>query len=80
MTEVEVRLFGILRGLHPGLKHDEAIRVTLPDQATVAELLEALCAPPATVKIVFVNGVICDTDQTLFEGDRVGVFPPIAGG
>lgn len=80
MIEVDVRLFGNLRSLHPGIKPGEALRLTLPDEATIAQLQTALSIPGETVKIVFVNGVVCESGHVLGHGDRIGVFPPIAGG
>jgi len=47
---------------------------------TVGEVLHALHVPAETVKIMFLNGIHAQTDQTLKEGDRLGVFPPVAGG
>jgi molybdopterin converting factor small subunit len=32
------------------------------------------------VKIIFLNGIHASGEETLREGDRVGVFPPVAGG
>jgi sulfur carrier protein ThiS len=80
MIEVDVRLFGHLRNLRPGMSPGEAVRVALPDESTLAQLLMALSVPQDTVKTVFVNGVICEIDHRLNQGDRVGIFPPIAGG
>ena len=47
---------------------------------TVRELLEELKIPADEVKIVFLNGVHSKGDEILQEGDRLGVFPPVAGG
>ena len=50
------------------------------DGITVSELLEELKVPADEVKIVFLNGVHAKGDEILQEGDRLGVFPPVAGG
>ncbi len=47
---------------------------------TVRELLEAMKVPLEAVKVVFLNGVQATGDEVLREGDRIGVFPPVAGG
>jgi sulfur carrier protein ThiS len=80
MIEVETRLFGNLREHRPELKPGEAIRVTLREGATASTLLEKLGIPEETVKVVFVNGIITSPDRVLQADDRVGIFPPVAGG
>jgi molybdopterin converting factor small subunit len=80
MIEIEVRLFGNLREHRPELKPGEAIRVTLREGATASTLLEKLGIPEETVKVVFVNGLITSSDHVLEANDRVGIFPPVAGG
>ncbi len=80
MIEVEIRLFGVLRANYPGKKPGEPICISLPEGAAVEHLLRTLDLPSETVKIVFVNGVICKENYCLKDGDRVGIFPPIAGG
>ncbi len=47
---------------------------------TIGEMLKGLKVPLESVKLVFLNGVHSDMNQPLREGDRVGVFPPVAGG
>jgi molybdopterin converting factor small subunit len=47
---------------------------------TIKALLENLEVPLETVKLIFVNGVHAKDDDVLKEGDRLGVFPPVAGG
>ncbi len=48
--------------------------------ANVRQLLEQLKVPSDVVKIIFLNGAHAGTDATLKDGDRLGVFPPVAGG
>ena len=81
MIKVEVRLYATLRKYHPEEKVGEALVCELADGTTVQELLEdELGVPPGEVKIVFVNGVSRDFDHVLDDGDRLGIFPPVAGG
>ena len=47
---------------------------------TILGLLRRLDVPMEKVKIIFLNGIHASGDETLREGDRVGVFPPVAGG
>jgi sulfur carrier protein ThiS len=47
---------------------------------TIIDLLQRLQVPMDRVKMIFLNGLHARGDETLQEGDRVGVFPPVAGG
>lgn len=47
---------------------------------TVGSLVDGLKIPREQVKTVFVNGLHADWEKPLSEGDRVGVFPAVAGG
>jgi len=53
---------------------------TLKRFMQVSELLEQLKIPPDAVKLVFLNGIHANGNETLKDGDRVGAFPPIGGG
>jgi len=79
--KVECKLYSSLerrfrekRGTRPPLVFD------LAENTTVSNLLADLDVPLASVKLIFVNGIHRDRDTILREGDRVGVFPPVAGG
>ena len=81
MIKVEARLYATLRKYHSERKVGEALVSELPEGTTVQKLLEnELGVPPGEVKTVFVNGVSRSFDYVLADGDRVGIFPPIAGG
>jgi len=47
---------------------------------TIRALLENLKVPLETVKLIFLNGIHVKDDEVLKDGDRLGVFPPVAGG
>ena len=49
-------------------------------ETTILGLLRRLDVPMEKVKIIFLNGIHASGIETLREGDRVGVFPPVAGG
>ena len=80
MPRVEAYLYAMLRRYQPSLRHGEPARLDLPDGAIVGDLLAALGIPAEEMKQTFVNGVSRGPDWVLSEGDRVAVFPPIAGG
>lgn len=52
----------------------------IAEGTTVKGLLGVLKVPEEAVKVVFVNGIHVRGEEVLKEGDRVGVFPPVAGG
>ena len=80
MIQVQVRLYATLRRYQPQVQLGEGVLVSLPEGATVAQLVDKLGLPEDTVKRVFVQGIIVENDQRLNDGDEVGMFPPIAGG
>ena len=77
---VQVKLFATLRRCYPDLGIGEALDVELAPGATVADLVRQLGLPADEVKIVFVNGVVRETDHALADGDELGIFPPVGGG
>jgi molybdopterin synthase sulfur carrier subunit len=80
MITVHVKLFATLRSRRPGLGIGEPFPVELPDNATVASLLQQLDLPEEEVKLAFVNGIVRDRAYVLSEGDELGIFPPVGGG
>jgi molybdopterin synthase catalytic subunit/molybdopterin converting factor small subunit len=78
--QVRVLPFGILKdSLGPS-----AAAIELPEGATVAQLLNQLAerhpAPPLRGIAVSVNAEYAPANQTLREGDEVGLLPPVSGG
>lgn len=78
--KVEVRLFASLGKFTPDGSGTRPFEVELDHGTTIVGLLELLGVPAETVKLVFVNGVHATGEAPLKDGDRVGVFPPVAGG
>lgn len=79
MALIEIRLFGHLREYLPDPKSSEA-QVEVEEGQTVGALLDRLGIPPQDPKIILVNGVHARKETLLNHGDRVSVFPPVAGG
>jgi len=78
---IEVRLYATLRQHRPQLQPGEPFIVSLASDCTAAQLLEReLEIPPQVVKTIFVNGAARELSYVFTDGDRVGIFPPIAGG
>jgi molybdopterin synthase sulfur carrier subunit len=79
--KIELNLYASLRGYLPQANQGKAKEPTeVRAGTTIRELLAQLRVPADAVKIIFLNGVHAKGDETLKEGDRVGVFPPVAGG
>lgn len=78
--KIEVQLFASLGRYAPEGDGAASFETHLEPGAPVAELLGRLGVPRDVVKLVFVNGVHATEQTVLQEGDRVGVFPPVAGG
>lgn len=76
MVEVEVRLYASLRRY----RADNPLKVLLPAGSTVLDLLAGLGIPPAEVQTVFVNRRALAREAVLQDGDRVDLFPAVAGG
>lgn len=79
--KIEVKLYASLARYGPEEsvgKPPQAMEIA--EGTTVRGLLELLKVPEEAVKVVFLNGIHAKGDEVLKEGDRVGVFPPVAGG
>lgn len=50
------------------------------DGKRVQEVLDEMDIPADYPKIIFLNGRHAQGEEILHEGDRLAVFPPIAGG
>jgi len=50
------------------------------EETTIRGLLRRLNVPMDKVKIIFLNGIHASGEESLKDGDRIGVFPPVAGG
>jgi len=75
---VQINLFSTLRQYAPG--GEWAFELELAPGETAGKLLEFLNIPPATEKVVLVNGRQAKEETRLSDGDRVTLFPPMAGG
>ncbi len=55
-------------------------RLSIPDRATVADVLKRLGISQNVRVITMINGRHCTHDQPLVEGDKLIFFPPLEGG
>jgi len=79
-VDVEVRLYAKLADYLPPAGRGSGATLTLPEGATVGEVLRALAIPPALPRLLLVNGVDAHPDRRLASGDVVSVLPPLEGG
>jgi molybdopterin converting factor small subunit len=73
--KLEIKLFASLQKFMPNVE-----KVELDDNCTVLDLLKKIGISSSEVTITLVNDRHVKLDQTLHEGERVAIFPPIAGG
>ncbi|SDE42611.1 MoaD/ThiS family protein [Sporomusa acidovorans] len=76
---VEVRLYATLRRYTPASPNG-VITVDVPDGSTVLDLVRKVNLYPTEIHLIIVNGIGCDFEKRLNNGDRVGLFPPVGGG
>jgi molybdopterin converting factor small subunit len=79
--KIELSLFASLAQYVPD-KTGSHSRQTMEvaEEITIMELLKGLELPIDKIKMIFLNGLHATGDEVLKDGDRVGVFPPVAGG
>ena len=77
--ELEVRLYATLRRYAPASPNG-VIAVDVPEHSTVLDLVKNLEIDPAEIHLIMINGIGCEFERSLTNGDRVGLFPPVGGG
>ncbi|MFH0725881.1 MAG: MoaD/ThiS family protein [Pseudomonadota bacterium] len=75
-TTIQICLFAGLKPFTPEDSDNYPIR----SGTTVRELMERIGVPLDITKLIFIDGKKGTLDQVLTGGERVGVFPPVAGG
>ena len=79
--KVRVRLYAFLAELHSETaRAGSPLDVDLPEDSTLALLVDYLTLPKEQIKLTVVNGRVRDLDHRLQPNDEVGIFPPVAGG
>lgn len=77
---VDIALFAYLADYQPDGRGGRSPRAfTLAEGTTVADLIVSLGLPDEP-RIVFVNGTHAEEPAELHDGDRLAIFPPVAGG
>ncbi|HEY5541524.1 MAG TPA: MoaD/ThiS family protein [Coriobacteriia bacterium] len=77
---VDIALFAYLSDYQPdGLGGRQPRPFELEQGTTVDDVIEKLGLPDEP-RVVFVNGKHVPEDALLIDGDRLAIFPPVAGG
>lgn len=78
--EVTVALYATLIRYNPEGSGNQPFKVQLPAGATVKDLLKHLGIGEGEAKQYFIRHKSQPADYKLEEGERVAIFPAIAGG
>jgi molybdopterin converting factor small subunit len=80
---IELTLFNELREHMPAGATGRRARVEIPDRLDVFGLIEHLGIPFEADEgqiVVALNDQVADLHAPIRDGDRVSIFPPLAGG
>ncbi|MRR13577.1 MoaD/ThiS family protein [bacterium] len=77
--KVDIALFASLSGFHTEPGTERTRTYELAEGTTIAQVIELLDLPDQP-RIVFVNGRHADETAELHAGERLAIFPPVAGG
>lgn len=80
MINVDIALFASLADHQPdGLGGRHARTFPLEDGTRIADVI-AMLSLPDQPRVIFVNGRHAAEESVLADGDRLAIFPPVAGG
>ena len=78
--QVDVVLFAPFSGFQPDGKGGRHARTfELAEGTTIADVI-AMIGLPDEPRVIFVNNRHAPEEQELHQGDRLAIFPPVAGG
>jgi molybdopterin synthase sulfur carrier subunit len=80
MIKVEVRLFATLRRYCPEAGGKNGLVVEMAEGTSLNDLLSKLKVPIQEARILFVNNRKQTINYLLQHGDKIGIFPQVAGG
>lgn len=75
-VQIQLKLFANLAQYLPA----EGERIEIAPGVSIGEILDRIGLPREKAKLIFVNGIKGDLETPLQGGERVGLFPPVAGG
>jgi len=80
MMEITVVLYATLTKHHPEGKGNQPFAVELPEGSRIEDLLDHLGVDKDEAKQAFIRHKKRPWDYPLKDGERVALFPPVAGG
>jgi sulfur carrier protein ThiS len=76
---VDVALFATLSGYHTEAGKGHTRSYELEPGTTIADVIVAFDLPDQP-RVIFVDGRHAEESAELHEGERLAIFPPVAGG
>jgi sulfur carrier protein ThiS len=77
---VDVVLFAHFSGFQPDGKGGRHARTFEFEEGTTIADVIAMLGLPDEPRVIFVNGTHAPEERELRDGDRLAIFPPVAGG
>jgi sulfur-carrier protein len=78
--KLELCLYASLSSRLPEKSDRNSCAMEIPEGTAIKDVLDRLNIATDEPKIIFLNGIHANPDQLLKDGDRLAIFPPIAGG
>jgi molybdopterin converting factor small subunit len=78
--QVKLSLYASLGRYLPDKSDSNSCVMEIEKGTTIRDLLDQLNVPLELPKLLLLNGIHAQSETVLKDGDRVGAFPPVAGG
>ncbi len=78
--KINLNLYASFRSRLPEEALLNSGEIEVEEGATVGKILAQVNIAADDPKIIFLNGIHAGLEDTLEDGDRLAIFPPIAGG
>ncbi|MCU0598139.1 MAG: MoaD/ThiS family protein [Desulfobacterales bacterium] len=78
--KIEIHLFASLAKYLPAGSLDKTVVMEISHGTSIMDVISRIEIPREDVKLIFLNGIHARDAETLKDGDRLGLFPPIGGG
>jgi molybdopterin converting factor small subunit len=78
--KIELKLYASLASHMPKKTGRHPYVMAVHEGPTIQDIIDEVDVPRASIKLIFLNGVHANGDEILKEGDKVGIFPAVAGG
>jgi molybdopterin converting factor small subunit len=78
--KIELNLFASYRDYLPEGRRGNSAEFEMEQGATIKDLLDAVNLEEEKPKMIFRNSKHAKPQTPLEDGDRIAIFPPVAGG